>query len=366
MSIAAIPAYLKKHDHAAASPALRFSLLLPVWKPGFSDTENDNTKAWQLACPLNAADQSLMAALGTRQSTLRDRLLQNDCLASFDAISTAPFATGLGNEHPLENGFAFLHPYGLPYLPGSGVKGVLRQAAHELAAGMWGDCQGWTPEAISTLFGAEDADAARRGALIFHDAIPQIRANKLMVEIMTPHQGDYYQGKEAPHDSGMPKPIKFLTVPPGTGFSFLVGCHPALLQLEDLDLSDHWQSLLEAAFEHAFEWLGFGAKTAVGYGAMRRLDDQQVAKQRRHEHAAVLRCNWVDEMIGKMSEKNRSSADEALRGKALAEAWRDIEDEVLKQRALDDIQSRWEEQGWWDAPPSKSVRRVRAMYDDSE
>ncbi len=29
-----------------------------------------------------------------------------------------------------------------------------------------------------------------------------------------------------------------------------------------------WQTLITAAFEHAFQWLGFGAKTAVGYGAM--------------------------------------------------------------------------------------------------
>ncbi len=31
-----------------------------------------------------------------------------------------------------------------------------------------------------------------------------------------------------------------------------------------------WKTLLEAAFKHAFDWLGFGAKTAVGYGAMNR------------------------------------------------------------------------------------------------
>jgi CRISPR-associated protein Cmr6 len=30
---------------------------------------------------------------------------------------------------------------------------------------------------------------------------------------------------------------------------------------------DRWRSLVDAAFRHAFSWLGFGAKTAVGYGA---------------------------------------------------------------------------------------------------
>ena len=36
---------------------------------------------------------------------------------------------------------------------------------------------------------------------------------------------------------------------------------------------------MEAAFEHAFAWLGFGAKTAVGYGAME--EDPAVAESRR-------------------------------------------------------------------------------------
>ena len=30
--------------------------------------------------------------------------------------------------------------------------------------------------------------------------------------------------------------------------------------------------MIGVAFEHAFKWLGFGAKTAVGYGAMEKYD----------------------------------------------------------------------------------------------
>ena len=67
-------------------------------------------------------------------------------MLSLDATAIAPFTTGLGNEHPLENGFAFFNPYGLPYLAGSGVKGVLRQAARELASGQWGNEHGWSAD----------------------------------------------------------------------------------------------------------------------------------------------------------------------------------------------------------------------------
>ena len=73
-----------------------------------------------------------MDACIARQSELRATVAPSS-LIHMEARSIAPFATGLGNEHPLENGFAFLNPYGLPYLPGSGVKGVVRRAAEELA-----------------------------------------------------------------------------------------------------------------------------------------------------------------------------------------------------------------------------------------
>jgi CRISPR-associated protein Cmr6 len=369
MPIAAVPAYLG-NDFKDASPGMRFGLLLPIWTnrqdqemevrkraearsregqevanllqtqgmdatirhlrqrqqrplPGLWD-KNDFAarKAWDLVKTLTASDQLRMKQLANRQTALAgtvtpDRLL---CLA---ATATAPFTTGLGNEHPLENGFAFLWPYGLPYLPGSGVKGVVRRAAQELASGMWDNDRGWKGldqrccyrieygsgknrvtldlSVLDVLFGyePEKGDAEHvRGALSFWDVIPQIKGDSLMVEIMTPHQGHYYQQKQekksgdstSPHDSGQPTPIPFLTVPPGSIFTFYVVCDvqhlerltqdgaPDLLMPGE-DGKPKWQTLLEAAFEHAFKWLGFGAKTAVGYGAMRKNGAQEQALQ---------------------------------------------------------------------------------------
>ena len=43
---------------------------------------------------------------------------------------------------------------------------------------------------------------------------------------------------------------------------FLARIEPTLLE------NDQWKLLINTAFRHAFDWLGFGAKTAVGYGAM--------------------------------------------------------------------------------------------------
>lgn len=356
MPIAAVPAYLQKNAsgqddpefYLAAPPGHRFLLYfaslgenqetnrlswnmkdrVPKLKKdnrtgkfehkGWDDSPNDHWACTVAACktpPFNeerphkrrpSTDPGLkpwhplLAALLTRQQTVFGTTGAEEARLSLEALSTAPFTTGLGNEHPLENGFAFLNPYGLPYLPGSGVKGVLRQAARELAGldknAQWGIPSYWNEDAISALFGKQsnngDTDHLR-GALTFWDVIPQIKGDSLMVEIMTPHQSHYYQppkkeqlagGSTTPHDSGKPIPNSFLTVPPGSGFAFHVTCDLAHLSrlAPDLAANGRWQTLLTAAFEHAFQWLGFGAKTAVGYGAM----ESEAQRQQRQAEAA--------------------------------------------------------------------------------
>lgn len=307
MPIAAVPRYLG-NDFAEASPGMRFGMYLKLWGldrrtqallwethdvgyevRGQQREERpvkyeNKVAALSEAKRLSPRDKGTMSALATRQSALADTVPAEQLLL-LDAQATAPFTTGLGNEHPLENGFAFLNPYGLPYLPGAGIKGVLRQAARELAGGEWGDKSGWNNAAVDALFGKEDSNDAQRGALTFWDVIPQIKGDTLAVEIMTPHQGHYYQQKAAagstsPHDSGQPIPISYLTVPAGSGFTFHVVCDLAFLRRIAPALAENgqWKALLNAAFEHAFQWLGFGAKTAVGYGAMK--PDTETAARR--------------------------------------------------------------------------------------
>jgi CRISPR-associated protein Cmr6 len=311
MPIAAVPDYVGD-DFSSASPGLRFGMYLKLWglnsrtraklwktydekyrqsgqgrEERLIKEENKN-QALRHATSLTADDVMRMKSLAERQAALR-ATVRSEAMLHLSATAIAPFATGLGNEHPLENGFAFLNPYGLPYLPGSGVKGVLRQAARELAGRSWGDPRRWAEDrayqcpldgkviALSmrdVLFGPETQEAESedlRGVLSFWDVIPQLPGDRLQVEVMTPHQTHYYQNGESPHDSGQPNPIFFLTVPPGSRFEFHVVCDvPALQRLaRELAESDKWRELLQAAFEHAFDWLGFGAKTAVGYGAMR-------------------------------------------------------------------------------------------------
>lgn len=295
MAVAAVPNYMGC-DFTDAPPGHRFGLYFNAWDLNWEIQDTEKRNALKRVTTLNNATRALLGGLRNRQGALADNL--GDSVWRLPTQSIAPFMTGLGNEHPLENGFAFLNPYGLPYLPGSGVKGVLRRAAEELVSGGYGDPEGWNQDAIDALFGWEtesgDSETARnRGALMFWDVIPEPAGGKLAVDIMTPHYGDYYQGNTTPHDSSQPNPIPFLVIPPGSSFTFHVQCNPVLLPKT---LRDSWPILLEAAFRHAFDWLGFGAKTAVGYGQFpgdaleKAKAEREAAVQQRQEEAAKERA----------------------------------------------------------------------------
>ena len=351
--VAATPDFIP-HDLREAAPGHRYQLYLQHWQgqngtafapykkviPQGKDEKAEHARQSNAVlkdiCPLPASSIKVMAGVQARQQALILHYGPNGYRIS--TTSTAPFATGLGNEHPIENGFAFLTPYGLPYLAGSGVKGILRRAAEELA--LENDTQGasgWTWLAIWFLFGFEGAvdkgslwdessqlgkaflrdvrgmaespemyvlirslfdkdkkagirffdvesggaeqflkacmadkslrgGLQNRGALDFWDVFPKPFADKLVVEIMTPHFGKYYSGEQTPHDSGAPIPVSFLAVPAKSDFDFHVVCHPTRLPES---LQNTWRDLLQNAFDRAFEWVGFGAKTSVGYGAMK-------------------------------------------------------------------------------------------------
>ena len=275
MDKAAIPKYLGT-DFKDCPPGHRFTLYGAFWKQDWQRVEKiEPQKHLKPFNQFPSVSKETREALLERQSHLSATL--GDKVLTIEAESIAPFVTGTGIDHPLENGMAFLNPYGLPYLPGSSVKGVVRRAAQELAGIAPGvtcdDSYDWTENAVVLLFGKQPppgVDDASRGALTFWDVLP--RCSGLSVDIMNPHYGKYYEGSEPPHDAGIPKPIYFLTLPPKSSFAFHVQCDLHRLRCAD-ELTGQWQTLLKAALDHAFEWLGFGAKTTVGYGAMKRASE---------------------------------------------------------------------------------------------
>ncbi|MBT3309783.1 MAG: type III-B CRISPR module RAMP protein Cmr6 [Gammaproteobacteria bacterium] len=259
---AAVPEYLGT-NFSAIPPGHRFGVLFSGWQEDWTKPDKSLKGYNKIIEPLPVPIQKMTEGLCSRQQNLAD-----EQTLSVAAKSIAPFATGLGNEHPTENGFAFLNPYGIPYLPGSGVKGVMRSAACELLEGVDGEHSQWSIEVIDQLFGREwsgDENPGSSGALIFWDVIPKMHNHRMEVEIMNPHYGEYYQQGGTPNDCTNPIPIFFLTVPSESEFHFHVQCRNGRLQ-EDLQID--WQQLIRELFTYAFDWVGFGTKTSVGYGAM--------------------------------------------------------------------------------------------------
>ena len=355
MNAPAVPKYVNDAaggDFLDCPPGHCFNLYFPVWKKDdWQLDKNNKTNALRKSLALGSAKAPLNALL-KRQMALAEALSADNCFI-IAACSTAPFATGLGLENPVENGFAFLSPYGLPYLAGSGVKGVLRRAAEEL--------HGEGSEIVNALFGHEDANNARRGALSCWDVFPVPPKGELVVEIMTPHYSDYYQGNSSPHDAGKPHPIPFLAVPAGSQFRFVITCEHSLLN--HAVQPGEWKTLTTKIIEHAFTWLGFGAKTAVGYGAMRALSSEEITEANAEAQAATLHCDWVDDTIKNLAAKHNANPADILRGKLLAEAWSVLVDVSIKERALGDIRARWDKEGWWENPPGKAAKTAKAIYD---
>lgn len=304
MGIAATPRYMQDNAtgfYEGLSPAAKFYTFFPVWQNTWLMDDRAKNTALEKVLPYSSAAQDQTQALIARQDTLMAKVDAQTKL-SIRAKSLAPFMTGTGMEHPLENGFAFIQPYGLPYLAGSSVKGVLRHTARLLAQDAFGEGSfGFNAGTIERLFGSESTDSGAvssddfmRGALTFWDVIvsPKVSTvggkppQSMSVDILTPHQSHYLQGNDTPHDSGQPIPVPFLCVAAGADFNFHITANPHLL--EQAGLSDCWQTMLQKCFEYTLDWFGFGAKTAVGYGVLKldaaKLEDAR--KQREAEERA--------------------------------------------------------------------------------
>ena len=180
--------------------------------------------------------------------------------------------TGIGKTHPNEVGMTFDHTMGIPYLPATGIKGLVRLAhilnllADQEKADLLiqGDELDDTHpiSLIPEIFGGDlkgtEETKTFRGKVVFLDAYPE-NIPDLHVDIMNPHYGKYYGDDNAiipPADYLDPVPVQFLTVKKGEFFVFRAVVHG----------SETLKKPLAKAFHNALMDQGFGAKTAVGYG----------------------------------------------------------------------------------------------------
>lgn len=163
------------------------------------------------------------------------------------------FVTGLGRAHPVENGLAFHPTLGVPFLPGSSVKGLVRA---------WARDEGVAADELARLFGAA-GDQGREGSFIFFDALP-VAPVALEVDVLTPHSAAWTP-KDPPGDWCSPVPVPFVVTARGARFLFGVAPRPGA-EGELARVRDYLTKALK------FE--GAGAKTAVGYGRFAEVSDE--------------------------------------------------------------------------------------------
>jgi len=219
---------------------------------------------------------------------------------------------GLGAGHVLETSLTLHHIFGIPYIPASALKGVVRMVSFwkivknnknnvkdiekyikELQEQLYDDeLSGSDSEKIlkhKLLFGAKNF----KGLLVFLDAYPEIQDNQQIFEldVMTPHYQGYYTKNQVPGDWENPNPIVFLTVKKGITFCFnvLFDKYRAEKILEDKDFPQNAKDIVENWQKNGYsnlssgvkKWLkdaltefGIGAKTRLGYGIF----DQTIRK----------------------------------------------------------------------------------------
>ncbi len=187
---------------------------------------------------------------------------------------------GLGGKGPLEFGITLHAVTGLPYIPGSALKGVCRSYALLSIAETLGvkiDTAELSELDETLLKGKHDTALAKAihyrqvfgsqdeaGGCVFYDGILSDIPMEMPIftlEVMTPHYGDYYttNGGKSPDDGGDPKPVNFLTVTEGVKFAFAIGKRTHFANDATVKQARRW-------LRDGLQELGIGAKTASGYG----------------------------------------------------------------------------------------------------
>lgn len=172
-------------------------------------------------------------------------------IKNFESTLSWRMVIGLGASHPQETSMTLHHIYGIPYIPGSALKGATR---HWIVSDKFNNNEklALSKDDFKKIFGTQD----KQGEVIFFDAYPCGEVT-LKIDVMTPHYGPYYSdasGKTPPADFHNPTPIKFLTVEK-TKFDF----HLASKSNDLLQKAEEW-------LKEALQNYGLGAKTAIGYG----------------------------------------------------------------------------------------------------
>jgi CRISPR/Cas system CMR subunit Cmr6 (Cas7 group RAMP superfamily) len=204
-----------------------------------------------------AVPTELLGALHQRRQRAAQELAARTRGLACRALRITPMwrmVVGHGEDSVQDSSISLSATYGVPIIPGSGIKGMA--AAYACGAGT-------EPEDLDRTLGLPRADRpganARQGTVRFFDGLP-LSQPSVVVDVLTPHVKPYYdQGNDngrptaAPAEYHNPVPVRFLAVADTPFRMLLLG--PA----GDVDLVSSWVM-------GALDDQGIGGKTSAGYG----------------------------------------------------------------------------------------------------
>jgi CRISPR-associated protein Cmr6 len=210
------------------------------------------------------------------EQNLRTSLASRGRIVSTVLESISPMIIGSGGTSVLETSLVLHRIYGVPYIPGTAIKGLTSHYCH-LVLGKKDEMYQRGGKYHTAIFGSQ----TQAGVVEFHDAwiTPDSLANSLMLDVMTPHHQEYNSiqvgdnseknsGLPAPRDDDDPVPIPFISVQ--GNFRFIVTCsHPGV---ED-QYAKQWLMITREILIEALKHEGVGGKTNAGYGRMKGLDN---------------------------------------------------------------------------------------------
>lgn len=180
-----------------------------------------------------------------------------------EALVVGRLLVGHGQTTPADFGITLHHTYGVPYIPGSALKGLAARHAHR-------HLERWQKgeDAHRVVFGTQDT----AGYVVFFDAmyVPGWAASSrpLKLDVLTPHQKPYYDDRTdsvPPADWHDPVPLHFLSAT-GRYLLALAGPHAWVARsFEILELALGNVSTVPDE--------GIGAKTSSGYGRLSLLQE---------------------------------------------------------------------------------------------
>ncbi|QXM05373.1 type III-B CRISPR module RAMP protein Cmr6 [Crassaminicella indica] len=239
---------------------------------------------------VNENEKKLLKSIREEYNCIKKSLQETHDWLNFSARIDDKLIIGLGNHSIFETDITLHHIYGIPYIPGSAIKGTLRnyiiqkyfKECINCDKNCNDDCKKNDKDykIFTEIFGGKNT----KGKVIFMDAFP-VKSFKIKMDVMTPHHSNYYEKNVLPLDTDTPKPIKFLVLMKDSTddditFEFNLGIDKILANKKlskeiesnikniNKELCNYQivKEFVKKNFKEALNFNGIGAKKSIGYG----------------------------------------------------------------------------------------------------